>query len=47
MRRPPSSERVLLFLAGTGRITAVDDEGRTFISDIKGPRNGSEPDIFM
>ncbi|KAI0341160.1 Bicupin oxalate decarboxylase/oxidase [Trametopsis cervina] len=33
-------------LGGTGRITAVDEEGRNFISDIKGPINGSEPDIY-
>ena len=37
---------VSFFLAGTGRITSVDEDGRTYISDIKGPRNGSEPDIF-
>lgn len=35
-----------LLLAGSGRITALDDEGRTYISDIKGPKNGSDPDIF-
>lgn len=35
-----------LVLGGTGRITAVDEEGRTYISDIKGPRNGSDPDIY-
>jgi hypothetical protein len=33
-------------LAGAGRITALDDQGRTYISDIKGPQNGSDPDIF-
>lgn len=31
---------------GTGRITAIDEEGRTYISDIKGPQNGSDPDIY-
>jgi len=35
-----------IVLGGTGRITSVDSEGRTYISDIKGPRNGSDPDIF-
>lgn len=35
-----------IVLGGSGRVTAIDDEGRTYISDIKGPRNGSDPDIF-
>lgn len=33
-------------LGGTGRITAIDENGRNFISDIKGPSNGSDPDIY-
>ena len=44
--RSPLWKRALFVLGGTGRITSVDTEGRTYISDIKGPRNGSEPDIF-
>lgn len=37
---------MLIIPVGTGRITAVDGEGRTYISDIIGPRDGDEPDIF-
>ena len=33
-------------LNGTGRISAIDDSGRSFISDVKGPINGSDPDIY-
>ncbi|OSD00702.1 Bicupin oxalate decarboxylase/oxidase [Trametes coccinea BRFM310] len=33
-------------LNGTGRITAIDDTGRSYTSDIKGPLNGSDPDIY-
>ncbi|KAI0087513.1 Bicupin oxalate decarboxylase/oxidase [Irpex rosettiformis] len=33
-------------LGGTGRVTAIDESGRNFISDIKGPSNGTEPDIY-
>jgi hypothetical protein len=33
-------------LNGTGRITAVDQDGRNYISDIRGPINGSDPDIY-
>ncbi|THG97429.1 hypothetical protein EW026_g4571 [Hermanssonia centrifuga] len=33
-------------LGGTGRITAVDENGRNYISDIKGPTNMSDPDIY-
>lgn len=33
-------------LGGTGRITAIDEEGRNFISDIRGPSNGTDPDIY-
>jgi oxalate decarboxylase len=33
-------------LGGTARITAVDEEGRNYISDIKGPSNGTDPDIY-
>ncbi|KAF9782135.1 Bicupin oxalate decarboxylase/oxidase [Thelephora terrestris] len=35
-----------IVLGGSGRITALDDEGRTYISDIKGPQNGTDPDTF-
>lgn len=33
-------------LGGTGRITAIDENGRNVISDIKGPMNGTDPDIY-
>lgn len=33
-------------LNGTGRISAIDDSGRSYISDIKGPLNGTDPDIY-
>ncbi|CDO76002.1 hypothetical protein BN946_scf184780.g9 [Trametes cinnabarina] len=33
-------------LNGTGRVTAIDDSGRSYTSDIKGPLNGSDPDIY-
>ncbi|KAH9851260.1 Bicupin oxalate decarboxylase/oxidase [Lenzites betulinus] len=33
-------------LNGTGRISAIDESGRSYISDIKGPSNGSDPDIY-
>ncbi|RPD63412.1 Bicupin, oxalate decarboxylase/oxidase [Lentinus tigrinus ALCF2SS1-6] len=33
-------------LNGTGRISAIDDSGRSYISDVKGPLNGSDPDIY-
>lgn len=33
-------------LNGTGRISAIDEDGRSFISDVKGPINGSDPDIY-
>ncbi|KAI0702825.1 Bicupin oxalate decarboxylase/oxidase [Cerioporus squamosus] len=33
-------------LNGTGRISAIDDSGRSYISDVKGPSNGSDPDIY-
>ncbi|KIP06640.1 hypothetical protein PHLGIDRAFT_449349 [Phlebiopsis gigantea 11061_1 CR5-6] len=33
-------------LGGTGRLTAIDENGKNFISDIKGPSNGTDPDIY-
>ncbi|KAI0659519.1 Bicupin oxalate decarboxylase/oxidase [Cubamyces menziesii] len=33
-------------LNGTGRITAIDDSGRSYTSDIKGPLNGTDADIY-
>ncbi|PIL25805.1 hypothetical protein GSI_11557 [Ganoderma sinense ZZ0214-1] len=33
-------------LNGTGRIAAIDDNGRNFISDVHGPLNGTDPDIY-
>ena len=33
-------------LGGNGRITAIDENGRNFISDIRGPTNDTEPDIY-
>ncbi|KAI8996279.1 Bicupin oxalate decarboxylase/oxidase [Trametes punicea] len=33
-------------LNGTGRITAIDDSGRSYTSDIKGPLNGTGADIY-
>ncbi|TFK48189.1 Bicupin oxalate decarboxylase/oxidase [Heliocybe sulcata] len=33
-------------LGGTGRIAAVDSSGKSYISDLKGPINGSDPDIY-
>ncbi|KAL0952681.1 hypothetical protein HGRIS_006923 [Hohenbuehelia grisea] len=33
-------------LNGTGRISAIDETGRSFISDVVGPRNGNDPDIY-
>ncbi|KAH8092616.1 Bicupin oxalate decarboxylase/oxidase [Cristinia sonorae] len=33
-------------LGGTGRVTLVDEEGKSFQSDIKGPTNTSDPDIY-
>ncbi|RDX41584.1 Bicupin oxalate decarboxylase/oxidase [Lentinus brumalis] len=33
-------------LNGTGRISAIDDSGRSYISDVHGPSNGSDPDIY-
>ena len=38
--------RILIIPVGAGRITSVDGEGRTYVSDIKGPRDGSAPDTF-
>ncbi|KAF8890751.1 RmlC-like cupin domain-containing protein [Infundibulicybe gibba] len=33
-------------LNGTGRISAIDEQGRSYISDIRGPSNGTDPDIY-
>ncbi|KDQ55996.1 hypothetical protein JAAARDRAFT_208248 [Jaapia argillacea MUCL 33604] len=33
-------------LGGTGRLSIIDDEGRNYISDIKGPTEGHDPDIY-
>ena len=33
-------------LNGTGRIAAIDENGRNFISDVHGPLNGTDPDIY-
>ncbi|EKM52452.1 uncharacterized protein PHACADRAFT_30972 [Phanerochaete carnosa HHB-10118-sp] len=33
-------------LGGNGRLTAIDEEGKSFISDIRGPTNISDPDIY-
>ncbi|OCH90128.1 Bicupin oxalate decarboxylase/oxidase [Obba rivulosa] len=33
-------------LGGTGRIAVVDQNGKNYISDIKGPINGSDPDLY-
>nr|BAQ25796.1 oxalate decarboxylase 1 [Grifola frondosa] len=33
-------------LNGTGRISAIDDSGRSYIADIHGPTNGTDPDIY-
>ncbi|EMD34942.1 hypothetical protein CERSUDRAFT_116466 [Gelatoporia subvermispora B] len=33
-------------LGGHGRIATVDQNGKNYISDIKGPTNGSDPDIY-
>ncbi|KAI0742956.1 Bicupin oxalate decarboxylase/oxidase [Daedaleopsis nitida] len=33
-------------LNGTGRISAIDENGRSYISDVKGPTQGSDPDIY-
>ncbi|KAI0651084.1 Bicupin oxalate decarboxylase/oxidase [Trametes meyenii] len=33
-------------LNGTGRISAIDESGRSYISDVKGPLNGTDPDIY-
>ncbi|TBU31031.1 Bicupin oxalate decarboxylase/oxidase [Dichomitus squalens] len=33
-------------LNGTGRISAIDENGRSFISDVHGPTNGTDPDIY-
>ncbi|GJE89104.1 bicupin oxalate decarboxylase/oxidase [Phanerochaete sordida] len=33
-------------LGGNGRLTAIDEDGKSFISDIRGPTNSSDPDIY-
>ncbi|EKM52451.1 uncharacterized protein PHACADRAFT_260851 [Phanerochaete carnosa HHB-10118-sp] len=33
-------------LGGNGRLTAIDEDGKFFISDIRGPTNTSDPDIY-
>lgn len=33
-------------LGGNGRLTAIDEDGKSFISDIRGPTNGTDPDIY-
>lgn len=33
-------------LNGTGRISAIDETGKSYTSDIAGPINGSDPDIY-
>ncbi|TFK36133.1 Bicupin oxalate decarboxylase/oxidase [Crucibulum laeve] len=33
-------------LNGTGRVSAIDEDGKSYISDIQGPTNGEDPDIY-
>ncbi|KAI0772369.1 Bicupin oxalate decarboxylase/oxidase [Trametes elegans] len=33
-------------LNGTGRVSAIDESGRSYISDVKGPTNGEDPDLY-
>ena len=33
-------------LNGTGRISAIDDSGRSYGTNIKGPLKGTDPDIY-
>ncbi|KAF9456907.1 RmlC-like cupin domain-containing protein [Collybia nuda] len=33
-------------LNGTGRVSAIDENGRSYISDVRGPENGADPDLY-